>query len=101
MILVPRLMTGYWQRSLLRKCDLYFQIDLVGFGLWMHDQFEPLIVFVCLPYRSNKPSALRSDPIMENVLGKLHGRELWEGTTERSGSVLRQLFTRASWLGSM
>jgi hypothetical protein len=53
-ILVPRLMTGRWRRHLTRACDGYIKID--DPAVWdLDSQFEPLLVFFCLPFCSHDP----------------------------------------------
>jgi hypothetical protein len=54
MVAVPRLMTGRWRQQLTRESDFYFRIP-VGCPLWPSSMYEPLLVFVCLPFVSHRP----------------------------------------------
>jgi hypothetical protein len=54
LIIVPRLMTGRWLRHLGRGSDGYFKIQDSP-DLWdLLAQFEPLLIFVCLPFVSSR-----------------------------------------------
>jgi hypothetical protein len=46
-ILVPRLMTGYWRRHLTREADCYFRLQRCP--LWPSSQHAPLLIFFCFP----------------------------------------------------
>jgi hypothetical protein len=109
-IVVPRLMTGYRRRALVRESDGCFEIRL-GFELWPRCEFEPLIVFVCCPFRSNCPSGLtqkvNGEAIgvegtkLEVLLGELRSPWVWEEPAERSRDFLRKLLTQARGVGSL
>jgi hypothetical protein len=108
LVIVPRLMTGYWRRAVTRECDGCFEICL-GFELWKQQEFEPLIVFVCLPFRSDCPSPLHTDSRIETLLGEgcelevllgnLRSKQVWEEPASRSGDLLRKLLLQARGLG--
>jgi hypothetical protein len=108
LIVVPRLMTGYWRRAMARESDGCFEIRL-GFELWPRTEFEPLIVFVCCPFRSNRPSALHkrancegtSDESsqLEELLRDLRSPWLWEEPAGRSGDFLCKLLLQARSVG--
>ena len=108
LIIVPRLMTGYWRRAMARESDGCFEIRL-GFELWPRTEFEPLIVFVCCPFRSNRPSALHkrancegtSDESsqLEELLRDLRSPWLWEEPAGRSGDFLCKLLLQARSVG--
>jgi hypothetical protein len=100
LVVVPRLMTGYWRRMLSRESDGCFEMRL-GFELWPISEFEPLIVFVCLPFRSNCPSPLHEGAKLEALLGNLRSKWLWEEPATRSGHFLRELLARARDLDSL
>jgi hypothetical protein len=45
---VPRLMTRFWRKDLMKSADLYFTVP-AGVPFWAASQFKPLIVAVILP----------------------------------------------------
>jgi hypothetical protein len=94
LIVVPRLMTGYWRRAMLKECDCYFQMSL-GFEYWPAVMYEPLIFFVCLPFRANGPNSFLGTRCMADLVRELRGKELWEGPSSRSRDILCELLTRA------
>jgi hypothetical protein len=54
-IVAPRVMTGRWRRHLTRGTDAYFKLDWEE--VWpLSEQYEPLLIFVCLPYVSHRPN---------------------------------------------
>ena len=54
-IVVPRLMTGYWRKHLGRATDMYFK--LANEEVWpLKVMFEPVLIFVCLPLISHRPN---------------------------------------------
>lgn len=94
LILVPRLMTGHWRRLLARGSDFYFRIDWKG--VWdLSTHFEPLLVFVCLPYRSCSPKHGERDKLLDELRGKLLGPSMSETCPVRQRSILRKLLFRA------
>jgi hypothetical protein len=65
-ILVPRLMTGRWRRHLTRACDGYIKID--DPAVWdLDSQFEPLLVFFCLPFCSHDPKLSERRDIVDRL----------------------------------
>ena len=97
-VIVPRLMTGRWRRSLLRETDFSTTIP-IGTELWGTDMHEPLTLFVCFPLYSVPPWTIRGTPFLEKLDGKL--RSLWKTEEERCWSLLRELFKRAGEISSM
>jgi hypothetical protein len=54
LILVPCIMTGRWRRYLTQGSEIYLRIDWDS--VWnLKTHFEPLLLFICLPYRSDCP----------------------------------------------
>jgi hypothetical protein len=52
-VLVPRIMTGRWRKHLTRGIDFYCGMD--SNKVWpLKEHFEPLLIFVCLPYFSSQ-----------------------------------------------
>jgi hypothetical protein len=54
-IIVHTLMTGRWRSHLGRGTDGYFKIGSCKDVWEISAQFEPLLIFVCLPYVSHIP----------------------------------------------
>jgi hypothetical protein len=53
-IVVPRLMTGRWRRHLTQGTDGYARLD--DKEVWdISSQYEPLLIFFCLPFCSAEP----------------------------------------------
>jgi hypothetical protein len=92
-ILVPRLMTGYWRRALSREADCYTKIlDCV---LWPEKCCEPLLIFFCLPFRVAEPRLQERRALLERYEGQLLRPGVWEADTRRGRSILRQFFRDA------
>jgi hypothetical protein len=54
LVVVPRLMTGYWRKALLKATDCDIEID--SGPLWdLEFQFEPLLIFFCFPFLPHRP----------------------------------------------
>jgi hypothetical protein len=65
-IIVPRLMTGWWRRHLTRGTDGYMKLH--DSSVWNLDsQFEPLLVFFCLPFCSYDPKIGERKAIMDRL----------------------------------
>jgi hypothetical protein len=80
-IVVPRLMTGRWQRHLSRGTDFYLKIDWDN--LWpLATHHEPVLMFVCLPYISHRPNLAES---MSYWIG-------FEGLWAAQGVTVRNFF---------
>ncbi len=94
LVVVPRLMTGYWRKALLKATDCYCRID--SGSLWnMEVQFEPLLIFFCLPFLPHSPEFEKRKSDCEG----LHRILLSEGVPEAdslvSGDLLRKLLREA------
>ena len=116
---VPRLMTHFWRKDLMKNADLLFTVP-AEVPFWSDGQFEPLIVAIILPL-SHVPSyagpwvvkgtdegerfelALRrgfkgGDPDDPVELHELEGllREVWQEPEGGSRAVLQQFLAWAS-----
>lgn len=100
MVAVPRLMTGRWRRHLTRESDFYFRIP-VGCPLWPDTMYEPLLVFVCLPFLSHRPWLQRERTTLEALVGKLLEPGVWEEDHNAAGSLLREFLARAWTLSAV
>ena len=97
LVVVPRLMTGYWRKALLKVADCYCRID--SRFLWdMEVQFEPLLIFFCLPFLPHRPNFEKRASDCEGLRGILLGDGLPEADSPLSGDLLRELLhgTRAA-----
>jgi hypothetical protein len=63
-VVVPRTMTGRWRRHMTRGTDFYFKMDWEG--VWpLSEQYEPLLIFVCLPFESHSPGHEKREQLLE------------------------------------
>ncbi len=86
LVVVPRLMTGYWRKALLKATDCYCRID--SGSLWnMEVQFEPLLIFFCLPFLPHSPEFEKR----ASDCAGLHRILLEEGVPEADSPVSRDL----------
>jgi hypothetical protein len=57
--------------------DLYFKVDWDE--IWpLKSRFEPLLIFVCLTYRSATPRIEARDKLLETLRRSLHGNGVRE-----------------------
>lgn len=65
-VLVPRLMIGWWHRMLTQTADFYFKIDWDDcWNLQVHH--EPLLCFVCLPFSISDPKLSDRKTLLDKV----------------------------------
>ena len=96
-VVVPRVMTGRWRRHLSRGSEFYFRIDRPE--VWdtrLH--FEPLLFFVCLPYRSHNPCLDQQEELLVEFRRALLDPELPKVSQERLRYLLRKLLRKARLL---
>jgi hypothetical protein len=101
LVVAPRLMTGRWRRHMTRECDFYFKIPAGACSLWDAAQFEPVLIFVCLPFEIARPNFQIRQRLLEEFHRALLRDGLWKGTGKRGGDILRQLLLRARALCAM
>jgi hypothetical protein len=100
LIVVPQVMTGRWRRHLTRGSDVYLRLDWPS--VWdVCSHYEPLLLFVCLPYRSDVPNLSRQKEFLDDFRRLVLQPNLQESSDERKGHLLRQLLLRARKLCSM
>ena len=58
-------------------------------------QFEPLLIFVCFPYRPERPNLAEQEELLEQFRGEVLGTGLSEAPQERRRYILRKLLLRA------
>jgi hypothetical protein len=93
-IIVPRLMTGRWRRHLTRGTDGYIKID--DPSVWNLDsQFEPLLVFFCLPYNSYNPKLDERREVVDRLQRLVQKPDVPALPSSTRGGFLRKLLIEA------
>ncbi len=87
-VIVPRLMTAWWFRTMSKACDFSFVIP-TGCDIWKTHQFEPLLVGIYLPLSRDAPWRHRGTPRLDRVHKSLS--EVWKSSFERTRVILREL----------
>ena len=65
-----------------RGSDFYFRVDWPE--VWdLKGQFEPLLIFVCIPYHSANPRLQEHAEFLEEFRRKLLGDGVWEVSAGR------------------
>jgi hypothetical protein len=95
LIVVPRLMTGRWGRHLGRGTDGYFKIKDCPDTWDLSVQFEPILIFVCMPYVSPNPRLVKRKQLLDEFQGSLPGKDMPEISAGRRGNLLRKLLESA------
>jgi hypothetical protein len=99
-VIVPRVMTGRWRRHMTRGTDLYFKMDWEG--VWpLSEQFEPLLIFVCLPFTSHSPQHEERAKLLEEFRRFMLCEELQTVPEMQRGNFLRKFLRRARALQSL
>jgi hypothetical protein len=89
-IVVPRLMTGRWRRHMSRGTDFYFKVDWDD--IWsLKDQFEPVLIFVCLPYLSHRPNFNRINSLLDRFRGAVLQENMSVLSTRKRRDILCKL----------
>jgi hypothetical protein len=100
LVVVPRLMTGRWRKQLLKACDFSCRISLPS--LWdLESQFEPLLIFVCLPFLPHRPDFDQRKGHCEGLRRILQPDDLSETDPEVQGNLLRKLLLQARTVSSL
>ncbi len=87
-VLIPRLLTTRWLRSLYKVADVIFDVP-IGQPFWPTTNYEPLIVAICFPFISRKPWQLQGTPRMLNVKRSL--QKMWGAESVDGRNLLRKL----------
>jgi hypothetical protein len=90
LVVVPRLMTGYWRRHLTREADCYFRVNRSS--VWPATLHEPLLIFVCLPLNTHSPNFPARQSLLEDFQREMLTPGLWEVSPERGGVYFAQTF---------
>jgi hypothetical protein len=99
-VVVPRLMTGMWRRHMGRGTDFYFKVDWKD--VWdLTTHFEPLFVYIALPYRTADPQLERRKEFLERLSRFMLRDDLPPVFGSWRRSVLRQFLLEARKLCSL
>ena len=99
-VAVPRLMTGRWRRAMGRECNFYFKIP-PGSALWPTKMYEPLLVYVCLPFVPHRPWVGSQRAELDSLVGELLQEGVWETAPERCRSLLCKFLSSARTLSGV
>jgi hypothetical protein len=92
-VVVPRLMTGRWRRHLSRGTDFYFKIDWED--IWpLREHYEPVLIFVCLPYLSHRPDFNGINSLLDRFRGAVLQENMSSISTCKRRDILRKLFNQ-------
>lgn len=97
-MVVPRLMTAWWRKVALRTCTLSFTVP-VDCVVWKRDNFEPLMIFICLPLTRTEPWTLKGSERAKRVSRELS--TVWETDFKRSGVILCKFLHTARAMAAM
>ncbi|CAB9525841.1 unknown protein [Seminavis robusta] len=93
-VVVPRLMTGRWRKQLGKAADVYFRLEHDAW--WpIKSQFEPLLMFVCLPYLVHRPRFEPRQGLVERFVRVLCRDNLPQADEQVQRALLRKLFGEA------
>jgi hypothetical protein len=94
LIVVPRVMTGRWRRHLTRGTEAYLCIDWES--VWnVKTHFEPLLLFICLPYRTESPRLAEQKGLLDEFQRTLLRADMSDFSDEHRGGLLRKFLFRA------
>ena len=90
-VIAPRLMTGRWRKQLIKTTDFYCRLTCPS--IWnLEEQFEPLLMFVSLPFLPHRPEFASKANVVERFRRSLLQDKLQEVHTKAQRNLLRQLF---------
>jgi len=99
-VLVPRLMTGYWRRMLTRTSDFCFRISCED--SWsLKEQHEPLLCFLCLPLSVSRPKLRFRRELLEDMERVLLQPKLQKEGDSHNWDLLCKFLLRARSLCAM
>jgi hypothetical protein len=78
-----------------RECDFYFKIPAGACSLWGAAQYEPVLIFVCLPFLVSRPNFEVRQRLLKDFHRTMLKAGLWEGSGKPGGQILRQLLVRS------
>ena len=87
-------MTGLWRRLLTRGTDLYLWLEWSG--VWtIETHYEPMFVFIALPYRSADPKLQERQALMDGFYRSLQGDGLPKVSCREDWTVLCKFLYQA------
>ena len=93
-VIIPRLMTGKWRRHLTRGTNTYFKVDWNE--VWnLETQFEPVLLFIALPFQSHRPKIDERAKLVEQVQRSLSEARLRNFSLVRRGDILQKFLLGA------
>ena len=93
-LLIPRLFTGLWRRLLTRRSDCYIRIDWDD--VWnLKTHFEPLLLFICIPFKIDSNFEARRSFLLEKFQGTLQECRVSTSTGKQQGHLLRKFLQLA------
>ena len=100
LVVVPRLMTGYWRKALLKATDCDVKIN--SGSLWnLKVQHEPLLIFFCFPFLPHRPDFGKRKSDSQGLHRILLEEGVPEAHSELSRDLLRKLLFGARALPCM
>jgi hypothetical protein len=60
LLVLPRLMTSWWRKKVLKACTCCFYCIPACFDIWDNSQHEPLMIAICLPLSKHRTWNLRA-----------------------------------------
>jgi hypothetical protein len=94
LILVPQVLTGRWLRHLTRGTEAYIRIDWDT--VWnLKTHYEPLLLFICLPYRSDFPKHAKRKELLDRFQRTLLQTGVSDLSDKHRGNLLRQFLLQA------
>ena len=97
-VIIPKLMTSLWLKQFYKTMDLVIHVEANN-SFWNKNQFESLIIGICLPYAAHFPWLTRNTPKMYQV-----GREVRRLLPEKglaARDILRKLLVEGRQLPTM
>ncbi len=87
-VLIPRLMTPWWQGLFNKACDFTFVVS-PGSSSWPSNMFKPLWIGIVLPFTHHRPWCFKRALLLVKLGGTLRG--LLETCEEDAGNLLGKL----------
>ena len=100
LVVVPRLMTGRWRKHHRRATDCCFEIKRSP--VWdTEEHFEPLLVFVSLPFLPHRPLFKWRQHVVEKLQGLMQEGGMHSVDHPVRRNFLRELLTHARTIPSL
>ena len=86
----PRLMTNLWRKQLMKTADVVFYVLAGNRFYWKANIFEPPMIALILPFRTEPPWQLRQS--FEILALETQLRELWQDDQRDERTILRKFW---------